>query len=95
MEPTTLESLYLAPPAVLLSAIQESDGPNGTVLVIGHNPGLTMLAHALTGDCVDAKTAQALQRGLATGGFALLDIAAADWLDLAPRKATLVACLAP
>jgi phosphohistidine phosphatase len=39
--------LYLAEPAALLEAIAEQDAAIETLLVVGHNPGLTELVHEL------------------------------------------------
>jgi phosphohistidine phosphatase len=40
-------TLYLAEPAVLLAAIGAQDTAIESLLVVGHNPGLTELAHQL------------------------------------------------
>jgi phosphohistidine phosphatase len=47
-EEITLERrLYLAEPATLLAVIAAQSTENETLLVVGHNPGLTDLAHQL------------------------------------------------
>lgn len=50
-------SLYLAEPRAILKAIRAAPATAGTLLVVGHNPGLAELAVALTGrgDPADVK----------------------------------------
>jgi len=42
------ERLYLAPPQMLLEVVHEARASVGTLLLVGHNPGLESLALALT-----------------------------------------------
>ena len=55
------ETLYLASPAALLKRLIELDESAGTVLVIGHNPGLHELALALA--LPDGPAYRALSQG--------------------------------
>lgn len=63
--------LYLAEPAEILAVIAEQAPGVGTLLIVGHNPGLTELAHALlpTLDVDD----------LPTSGIVALDLAIGSW----------------
>lgn len=41
--------LYLAPPGVILRAVQQLDESAGTVMIFGHNPGMHEAVHAFAG----------------------------------------------
>ncbi len=40
--------LYLAPPAILLAVVRQLDEEDGTVMIIGHNPGMHEASAALS-----------------------------------------------
>jgi len=42
--------LYLAPPGVILRAVQQLDESAGTVMLFGHNPGMHEAVNAFSGD---------------------------------------------
>ncbi len=42
--------LYLAEPAAIVDIVAAQDAALGTLLVVGHNPGLTELVHRLVPD---------------------------------------------
>jgi phosphohistidine phosphatase len=72
------ENLYDASPQTILQAIQET-GPNvGTLLVIGHNPGLQELASMLTA-AGDVDTRRRLQESFPTTALAVIHFATEDW----------------
>lgn len=52
------ESLYLASPSTILLTTQQNQEKSQSMLVIGHNPGLEMLASQLAGSTITMKTAQ-------------------------------------
>ena len=62
----------------LLAVVRSLDDADGTVLLVGHNPGLSVLVSELCGDPID----------LSTGQVAVLDWAGA-WSDAAAGVATL------
>ena len=78
------EPLYLADAASLLHRLREVEPDTGSVLLVGHNPGLEVLARVLagTGD-------QALKGGLPTATVAIFEISA-PWSELAPASASLL-----
>ncbi len=93
--PIVEEALYLAPPATVLSLIQQLGSDARDLVVIGHNPGLTSLARSLAGPDPDPSALAGLSQGLAPGAFAYFETALEDWSDLRPGGGRLVACAAP
>jgi phosphohistidine phosphatase len=73
--------IYEASPAAILTAIKETEPQVGTLLVIGHNPGLQELAAQLvaTGG-IDAR--QNLMENFPTAALAVIDFAVDDWSRL-------------
>jgi phosphohistidine phosphatase len=79
-----VDALYGADPTEVLDAVRESvEGDEGCVLVIGHNPTMAELAHALQAD-----PATPLSGHLPTAGVRVLETVA-GWHDLASADATL------
>ena len=82
------DALYLAGPAALLRRLRRLDESEGSVLLIGHNPGLHEFAVAL------AATASPRYRALAAGKFPTTARAsftiATCWAGLDQSKHTLV-----
>jgi phosphohistidine phosphatase len=74
--------LYLAEPAAIVEVIAAQDAVLGTLLVVGHNPGLTDLVHRLLPDFdVD---------DMPTGAVVGIDYAGADeWARVDGATATL------
>jgi len=80
--------VYAFEPLSLRLALEHLDETLGTVLIIGHNPALEMLAHDL------AKTdtsphMKRLRRKFPTASLAELDLAIDTWRDLASGTARL------
>lgn len=63
--------LYLCPHQAVLDQLREAAGDRSTLMVIGHNPGLSDLVVVLTGEPVRLDTANA----------ALLEVDAESWAD--------------
>jgi phosphohistidine phosphatase len=72
------ESLYDASPRTIRQAIQETEPGVGTLLVIGHNPGLQELATMLTASG-DVDTRRRLQESFPTTALAVIHFATEDW----------------
>jgi len=92
------EALYLAPWNAILKRIREVPDSVGTVLVVGHNPGLEDCARALLKPAAEGperKRREALAEKFSTGALAVLDCGIDSWAALAPRTATLAAFLKP
>jgi phosphohistidine phosphatase len=72
-------ALYLASSSTLLQVLQQCPEEARTVLVVGHNPGLSELARRFD--------AQRTQIELKTGGICCLDLGDAPWSELMPHAA--------
>jgi phosphohistidine phosphatase len=81
-------ALYLAEPAAILESIARAPADVGTLLVLGHNPGMHALALALTGRG-EAITAGELSTRFPTCALAVLEFAGRGWSKLAPGSGTL------
>jgi phosphohistidine phosphatase len=80
------ESLYLAPARTLLHALRSVNGA-GTVLLVGHNPGLQELAI----DLADEAAARPRLAGkFPTAALAEYAVPGDDWSTLSPGAARLV-----
>jgi phosphohistidine phosphatase len=74
----TLErSLYLATDRQYLTALQDLDASTASVLLVGHNPGLTALARALCGHGGDLAPAELVSKTFEIESWAELDFDAA------------------
>jgi phosphohistidine phosphatase len=82
------EALYLASASRLLERLQRLPDEAGSVLLIGHNPGLHQLAASL------ASEPGALADSFPTAGLAVLRISG-RWSALRPGRATLLAFTTP
>ncbi|MBS0540556.1 MAG: histidine phosphatase family protein [Proteobacteria bacterium] len=93
--PIALESgLYLASEDMLLNRLRDLPDATGTVLLIGHNDGLGLLAQALAGSG-KASLLAALRDKYPTGALATLQADIAAWPKLKPGIATLAAFTCP
>jgi phosphohistidine phosphatase len=84
--PATVEPrLYLADVPALLARIREVPDDVGTLLVVGHNPGMQSLAVALVGQVDEGapREADRLARKMSTGSLARIAFAAGSWKDVA------------
>lgn len=90
--------LYLAEWPKLLEAIRKAPRDCRTVLVIGHNPGLGQLAHALTREPEskdERSRAARLAEKFPTCALAVFDVEARDWHSLEPGTAALIDYVRP
>jgi phosphohistidine phosphatase len=71
--------LYLASSTTLLQVLQQCPDTARTVLLVGHNPGLSELARRFD--------AHRTQIELETGGICCLELEDEPWSDLAPHAA--------
>lgn len=93
--PTQVEAdLYGAGEGSLLRRLQQLPDTAGSVLLVGHNPGLQELALALAGGG-DPETLARLRAKVPTGALATLAAPVTRWRDLRPRGAELVAFVVP
>ncbi|HUN44903.1 MAG TPA: histidine phosphatase family protein [Stellaceae bacterium] len=83
------EELYLAPAGTILSSLRRIPAGAGTVLLVGHNPGLQELVVALAGN--DAPPASA---GFPPATLAVFAVAT-PWAELGPGATRLIQFRAP
>ncbi|MGW4924152.1 SixA phosphatase family protein [Streptomyces parvulus] len=86
--------LYAAGVPELLDVVREAPADVGTLLLVGHNPGLEDLITTLAGEALD----DALDRVRAkypTSAVAVLDWHGTAWRHLAPGSALLTAMTVP
>lgn len=81
------EALYLAEPATILARIAAVPAATERLLVVGHNPGLELLAVRLTPPGEAARDAMAQK--FPTGALAWFSVAARSWRDIAGTTALL------
>lgn len=81
-------SIYEASPEAILKAIKDTGPDVGTLLVIGHNPGLQELAVTLVA-AGDIETRQRLQADFPTSALAVISFALDDWSRLHPQAGRL------
>ena len=84
------EAIYLAPPETLLATIRGVEDAASPLLLIGHNPGVHMLALSLIG-----APAGRLDAKYPTGGLATIVFEAERWADVGERTGSLESFVAP
>lgn len=75
-----MDSVYGSYPAKLLQLIQRFDNDSDTVLIVGHNPEITILANILGELDIE---------NVPTGGIVALDFAVDSWQEVDEEGATL------
>jgi len=73
-------ALYLASSERLLDEILGLSDEEASVLIVGHNPGIGALVHALSRGGNEAARAR-LRQGFPAGALALLRLGGARWCD--------------
>lgn len=68
--------LYLAPPEAILDVVRGQDDSAASLLIVGHNPGMTDLANRLVPDLALNK--------LPTAGIVALEVGTQHWAETAP-----------
>ncbi|HXV23569.1 MAG TPA: histidine phosphatase family protein [Alphaproteobacteria bacterium] len=86
-------ALYMATSRALLHRLQRLAGSIGSVLVIGHNPGLEQTAQALANGTGEAL--ERLQQKFPTAALARLDFAIEDWNKLRPGSGRVALFVVP
>lgn len=93
-----LRSLYLAEWKVMLAAIRKTPVGTGTVLLVGHNPGMEELALALTKPPrteAGRRHVRRLRKKFPTAALAVLDFDATAWTGILPQRGRLLAFVRP
>lgn len=86
--------IYEAPAWQLANVIRETADDVGTLLLVGHNPGIEDLCAEIVADG-PADQRRRLSRKYPTGGLAVIDCAIGTWRDLAPGCGALVSFTVP
>lgn len=86
--------IYEAPARVILDVIRAVEPGIGTLLVVGHNPGLHDAALRLAGRGREADITR-LQQKYPTAGLAVIDFIAGRWSDLADQSGELERFVTP
>jgi phosphohistidine phosphatase len=88
------ESLYMAAPATILAEVRAVDDSAGTLMVLGHNPGMAALAVDLAGS---GKPEGLVRLGgkFPTGAMASFDFDCERWSQVAPGAGHLVGYATP
>ncbi len=86
--------LYLADPFDLLARLRKTPRTVKHLMLVGHNPGLQILALELIGDGAPALV-RAISDNLPTAGVVVLTFDAKDWRDIGPGKGHLIQFATP
>ncbi|MGI9416976.1 MAG: SixA phosphatase family protein [Geminicoccaceae bacterium] len=87
-------SLYLAHPGELLAALKRIDDGVERLMIIGHNPGLAILAERLAAKG-DPRGMKALSKKFPTAALAVIDLDVERWADAAPGTGYLQSMVRP
>ncbi|MPV49846.1 histidine phosphatase family protein [Pseudactinotalea sp. HY160] len=92
IEVVVLESLYRASPRAVLAAVSEYGGDAGVVLVVGHEPIMSMTAAALAGPGSHEAGTHVVAAGLSTASLAVIEVDS-PWREVDSGHARLVEVL--
>jgi phosphohistidine phosphatase len=84
------QAIYMAAPDGLLALLRHTETP-GSVVLVGHNPGLEQCAALLAGPASDARALAAMREKFPTAALARFDVSA----GLAPGSAILTDFVRP
>jgi phosphohistidine phosphatase len=86
------EGLYLAEQRQLLERLHWVDDGVKSVMLIGHNPGIEQLAHALCAapaDAAEEKLHKRMREKFPTGALAVIKVPAKSWREVKAGSGTL------
>jgi phosphohistidine phosphatase len=92
------DTLYLAEPAKILSAVRAAPASVSALMIVGHNPGMEACAGLLAREPVRRKERarhEALEEKFPTCALAILDFDAGRWRDVAQGAGKLVDFVRP
>ena len=93
-----LTELYLAEPEVILSLIRRAPDKTGSLMIVGHNPGLEQCALALASVPLERKLRKrydAMDEKFPTCALAVIDFPTGLWRDVVPGLGELDAFVRP
>lgn len=88
------ETIYEADPAEILAGIRKMPDEAGSLLVIGHNPGLELLAGMLAGPGSPIPALEKLERKFPTAAIVRLEIGS-NWQELSAETSRLTDFITP
>jgi phosphohistidine phosphatase len=88
------DGLYLAPPTTLLARIRKVRANTGSVMVVGHDPGMHGLAVELSGRG-EAADLQRLATKFPTAALAVISFKASQWSQIKPKAGRLERFMTP
>jgi phosphohistidine phosphatase len=86
--------IYEAPPDRLMGVVKGVEPEVGTLLIVGHNPGLQELARLLLGH-EDRYAHGTTIAKYPTAGLAVIDVPVRAWHELSPRSGRLLRFVTP
>ena len=92
LDPKFDQRIYLASPDTLLEIVRNADGAAGTLLIVGHNPGLERLAILLAGK--SGLLAQLAEK-YPTATLAEIALPVESWSDVSEGMGTLSRFIRP
>jgi phosphohistidine phosphatase len=81
-----LHGIYLATPLQLLRQIRETPDEVSSLLLVGHNPGLELLAIALAGPESDQAALNEMSKKYPTAALASFEVELESWRDLTTAR---------
>lgn len=87
--------LYHAAPSELLLRIQMVEDEVQRLLLVGHNPGMELLAQRLMGTDPDEDAIENMEIKYPTAGLACFQVTMASWENLQPDGTRLVTFITP
>jgi phosphohistidine phosphatase len=87
--------IYLASSATLIDLLGEVEEPTGTVLMVGHNPGLEDLIFDLVPDDGTSPLRDVVEAKFPTATYAVLELAIDRWAEITERCARLTHLMRP
>lgn len=90
-----LRSLYLATPAALLQVLRRRPDDADAVMMIGHNPGLAVLAQRLCGAASKPGALRRLTEKYPTGALAVIEFDVEHWSEIGDGAGRLTRFLRP
>jgi phosphohistidine phosphatase len=94
LQPRFDQRLYLADPDTLLEVVRAAPEAAASLLLVGHNPGLELLALSLAAPGASPLLGE-VEIKYPTGTVAELSLAAARWADVAPGRGQLIRFIRP
>ena len=82
--------VYLASSATLLDLLRDQSDAHGSVMLVGHNPGLEDLIFDLVPDDGTSPMRDSVEEKFPTAAYAVLDLDIGKWADLHDNCARLV-----